>query len=79
MSRAGDSAAKLLSKDKARRIAVNTPYKKQPSANTIYASVRRNEGCSLMKGIAARTLTHAMTKRISEMIKTTAFGGCKDM
>jgi hypothetical protein len=61
MSRAGDSAAKLLSKDKARRIAVNTPYKAD----------ERDSGKD------ADPCNDEKDKR--DVIKTTAFGGCKDM
>ena len=52
---------------------------KQPSASTIYARVRRNEGCASMNGMEVRMPIHARTKRISEMIKTHHFGACKDI
>jgi hypothetical protein len=60
-------------------MAVNTSYNKQPSASTIYASVTRNEGCALTNGMGVRMPIHAMTTRISEMIKTNDFGVCKDI
>jgi hypothetical protein len=39
----------------------------------------RNEGCASINGMGVRGPIHAMMKRISEMINTTAFGACKDM
>jgi hypothetical protein len=75
----GRPAAELLTKDEAQSVAVNTSYNKQPSASTIYARVTRNEGCASMNGMGVRRLIHAMTKRISEMIKTNDFGACKDI
>jgi hypothetical protein len=57
----------------------DTSHNKQPSANTMYAIVTRNEGCASMYGMGVRMPIHAMAKRISEMIKTNDLGACRDI
>jgi hypothetical protein len=52
-------------------------YQMQPAASMTHASIIRIEGCSPMRGMSAKKLTHARMTRINETRNTTGFGAFK--